>query len=178
MSMSEPFEILNTQNIENMQHAQGFWNITHTPNFGNSTNSNPPILNPTNSNPTNSNPPILNPTNSNPPDYSAVHKCSLAPGFKSKSTQLEIQRHPETGVPIKNISGSYYSLINKPNQNDASNISFSEYLKEKESHKESLQKTKIDVLNILYDELDEIRSQINKLNKSVDNIYKIIRDIN
>ena len=77
-------------------------------------------------------------TTQNLPDYNSAHKCSLAQGFKSEFPSHIIQRHPETGAPISNSSGSYYSLMHQTSpinhnnhnlQNDASKLSFSEFVK-------------------------------------------------
>ncbi len=51
--------------------------------------------------------------------------------FKShfKSDTISIKRHPETGDPITNTSGLYYSLLNQPK---TENISFCDFLKQRE----------------------------------------------
>jgi hypothetical protein len=75
---------------------------------------------------------------------------------------MGIQRHPETGQPIQN-SGISFGL---PTNNRCFPIP---------SHITDAQQDKKKIVDSLYQELSNLRSEIDKLNKSVDTIYSIIR---
>jgi hypothetical protein len=83
---------------------------------------------------------------------------------QSTLMSMGIQRHPETGQPIQN-SGFSFGL---PTNNRCFPVP---------SHITDAQQDKKKIIDSLYQELSNLRSEIDKLNKSVDTIYSIIRHL-
>lgn len=84
------------------------------------------------------------------------------PGLPTTQAPLQLPRHPETGQPIQQSAFG----MGIPMNNRCFPVS---------SQVAEAQQDKKKILDSLYKELTTIRSEIDKLNKSVDTIYSIIR---
>jgi hypothetical protein len=86
------------------------------------------------------------------------------PTTQQSSMSMGFMRHPETGQPIQN-SGISFGL-------QTNNRCFPI-----PSHITDAQQDKKKIVDSLYQELSNLRSEIDRLNKSIDTIYSIIRHL-
>lgn len=104
-----------------------------------------------------------------PKQQSMGFSCGgLIPVTSTPTTTPTITRHPETGQPIQTPAFAFGLSTNNINNNRCFPVP-QNIVDDKQDKKK--------ILDTLYSELTIIRSEIDKLNKSVDTIYSIIRHL-